>query len=328
MESNTENIKSYNNVFLNLKKGKRKEDISNCKQNGSLNPNSVTRTPGLTQFDYILRRNPKSKKTDLIDGGSFNLPDWAASAEDFWKECDKSERKNGVLYRLLIVQLPRNTDLKGLFIISYAFVNYLADQFFTEKITLSWAMHGGTKPNDEHLHIMFSDRPAFANKEQDKHFNQSNPKIADMNKLDKNFIIDLKQFWLDCANPYLKDDNKLQLVSRYNMHKTAIQNTNSYNFFPYEFNYLNSKSIEPLPNSYKNSDTPIFRKSDIQLGKTICSNDKSSCIDPERVRSIDEINEAIAEAMQNDCSEHESDLERLYFQNSLNDESQFSSSIH
>lgn len=325
MESNTENIKPYNNVFLNLKKGKRKEDISNCKQIGSLNPNNFTRTPALAQFDYILRRNPKSQKTDLIGGGNFNLPHWAASAEDFWKECDKSERKNGVLYRLLIVQLPRNTDLKGLFIISYAFVNYLADQFFKEKITLSWAMHGGLKLNDEHLHIMFSDRPAFANKEQDKHFNQSNPKIADMNKLDKNFIIDLKQFWLDCANPFLKDDNKLQLASRYNMHQTTIQNTNSYNFFPYEFY---SKSIKPHQNSYKNSDTPIFIKSDIQLGKTIGSNDKNSCFHPEPVRSIDEINEAIAEAMQNDCSGYESDLESLYFQNSFDDESQFSSSIH
>ena len=67
---------------------------------------SCTRGNATDHVAYISRHGRHAKRADLLYTEFGNMPDWAATPEDFWSAADRYERKNGVPLRQITVSLP------------------------------------------------------------------------------------------------------------------------------------------------------------------------------------------------------------------------------
>lgn len=132
--------------------------------------------------DYIAREKSFSGekiRQELVASEDFNLPSWAKNGREFFEAADKFERRNGVVFRQLIIALPCELSHEE---------NVLVAKNIVQKIigndkAGTWAIH--SKPafttNDEniHMHLMFSDRiqdPAIKEKSKELYFRRYNPK--------------------------------------------------------------------------------------------------------------------------------------------------------
>ena len=64
---------------------------------------------GAKRRDYIAREKSFSGekiKQELVATEDFNLPSWAKNGREFFEAADKFERRNGVVFRQLIIALP------------------------------------------------------------------------------------------------------------------------------------------------------------------------------------------------------------------------------
>jgi hypothetical protein len=102
---------------------------------------------------YMDRENGRE---DLVAKGAANLPQWAKSADHFWRMADTYERQGWVVARTVEIALPRE--------LPRAAQLELADdirEVIVGKFAHSWAVHEPMAADGEpqpHIHIMYSPR--------------------------------------------------------------------------------------------------------------------------------------------------------------------------
>lgn len=133
--------------------------------------------------DYILREGKYSKarsgREDLVYKEVGNLPEWARSAQEFWKASDDFERANGVSYFEFEVALPNELDHEENIKLVQ---NFVAETIGSSK-PYSFAIHEKNAAlSDEikqpHAHIMFCERIVEhdIDRSKEKFFSRYNPK--------------------------------------------------------------------------------------------------------------------------------------------------------
>lgn len=107
---------------------------------------------------YIARQGFHASRGDLISSGHGNLPNWANDEpKRFWRAAESGERRNGSIYRELIIALPNELSHEE----NKRLVDDLLARFAPGK-PYQFAIHEPTsalegEPNP-HLHLMMSDR--------------------------------------------------------------------------------------------------------------------------------------------------------------------------
>ena len=125
---------------------------------------------------YIEREGKYADKGDLIAHGSMNLPSWAASSADFWREDEAQETGNQ--YREIKLALPKELDRaeqKG-----------IVEDFCRQELDghpLTWAIHENegrlSGERNPHAHIMICERkidPDRPEPGRDEYFRRSSRK--------------------------------------------------------------------------------------------------------------------------------------------------------
>ena len=155
---------------------------------------------------YISATNKYEHKSDSLIVIDYNMPD--CSSAEFWKACDKNERKNANLFKEFEVALPRElTEEQSA---------HLVDDFVNEFIPnqpATVAFHKGKNGDNPHFHAMFSMREND-NVERDdlgtffRRANKKNPHMGGAPKLDKwkggEFMLDARKRWQTLCNQHLE----------------------------------------------------------------------------------------------------------------------------
>jgi len=113
---------------------------------------------GCDHATYIARQGFHRNREDLIALGHGNLPDWAnGDPKVFWRAAERGERKNGAVYREVIIALPNELSMQQNMALAEDLVAKLApgkpSQHAIHAPTSS--LEGELNP---HLHLMISDR--------------------------------------------------------------------------------------------------------------------------------------------------------------------------
>lgn len=107
---------------------------------------------------YIARQGFHAGREDLVSSGHGNLPDWAnEEPRRFWKAAEIGERKNGAIYREVVIALPNELSHEE----NKSLVEDLLAKLAPGK-PYQFAIHEPTsslerEPNP-HVHLMMSDR--------------------------------------------------------------------------------------------------------------------------------------------------------------------------
>lgn len=119
-----------------------------------------SRGSGKAHYDYITG-DGKYKRTGIEDDiaytQSINMPSWARSERDFWKEEEK--KKDG--FRKIELALPVECTLDE--------QKQLLDKFISEELSeyaCSYALHTSKDGSNPHAHIMFSERKITNDREE------------------------------------------------------------------------------------------------------------------------------------------------------------------
>ena len=107
---------------------------------------------------YIARHGFHASREDLISSGHGNLPSWAnEEPRRFWKAAEVGERKNGAIYREVIIALPNELSREQ----NEALVGDLLSKLAPGK-PYQYAIHEPTssleRERNPHVHLMMSDR--------------------------------------------------------------------------------------------------------------------------------------------------------------------------
>ncbi|RZL68728.1 MAG: plasmid mobilization protein [Variovorax sp.] len=113
---------------------------------------------GALHVKYITRAGKFSSRTDLIDSGHGNMPDWAkGDPQLFWRAADKYERANGAVYREHEIALPAELTV----VQQLELVKDLTRELIGNK-PYQYAVHAPVSSlqgvTNAHLHLTFSDR--------------------------------------------------------------------------------------------------------------------------------------------------------------------------
>lgn len=169
---------------------------------------------GRAHFDYMTG-NGKYKRLGTDDdirlNESFNIPSWAKSDRDFWKE----EERIGDGFRKIELALPIE--------LTYDEQNNLVKDYIEENLKdypLTYAIHDSKDGKNPHAHIMFSERKIDKNRsepDRENYFKKSrtrkdgsisggykkDPKIIKGNR--KDWLITQRESWAIIQNRYLKE---------------------------------------------------------------------------------------------------------------------------
>lgn len=125
-----------------------------------LHANTISRggsTTATANYHYITRHGKWADRDDLIAVISGNLPDWAETAEDYWRAADLYERGNGRLCRTVELALPKEMGVDVALEIARIMAEHYATPADGERLPYSVAVHIGANGNI-HAHIMISER--------------------------------------------------------------------------------------------------------------------------------------------------------------------------
>ena len=111
------------------------------------------------RLKYITRQGAYAKgidgeRTDLVDSGSGNLPNWAGDADQFWQGADQFERANARRCVELELNLPPELTLGQQRQVVEAYAERLLG---AERLPHTWAIHD-TDSGNPHCHLMFQER--------------------------------------------------------------------------------------------------------------------------------------------------------------------------
>lgn len=197
----------------------------------------------LKHANYILREGKysaeRSGREDLIYKESGNLPDWALSAQHFWKAADQYERSNGVVYFEFELALPNELTQEQ----NIEIVHEVLAKMVGQDKPYTFAIHDKPAALKEgvrqpHAHIMFSERPLDREIKRDKrkYFSRPNSKHPERGgvKKDTRFtgykgrenIILMRKRFEDILNKKYKDNGfniRVSSDSLKNQYEKAIE---------------------------------------------------------------------------------------------------------
>ncbi|WP_293778511.1 MobA/MobL family protein [uncultured Oxalicibacterium sp.] len=125
---------------------------------------------------YIARQGKYRHRTDLVEAGHGNMPEWAEHRPAlFWRAGDKYERINGAVYREHEIALPAELTREQ----QQDLVKQLIDDLVGAK-PYQYAIHlpDGAREDQTniHLHLMYSDRmPDGVERSPEQTFSRYNP---------------------------------------------------------------------------------------------------------------------------------------------------------
>lgn len=174
----------------------------------------VCKSSAKNKINYIFREGKYSKGSkaeELVYKQSANLPEWAKSPQDFFREMDKQEK--GVKCREIEFALPEELPLEE---------NILLAENFTEKIlgknhVYAFAIHQKGYKKNPHVHLVFSDRLLEEYRTVPKELfcrqrsgYKKDAKINGSNR--KQWLLNIRKEWADMCNQKLQE-NHLPLIS-------------------------------------------------------------------------------------------------------------------
>jgi len=153
---------------------------------------------GKNHASYISADGKYEAKSDLIQQLEMNMPSFAKNGVDFFAAADANERKNGRAYKEFELSLPnefsnsQNVDLVN---------EFIAESGLQNQPILA-AFHSGKKEQNNHCHIMFSERPnADFSAEQ---FFKRNGSKKDRTFHDKSYLSECRKTWENVLNSHLE----------------------------------------------------------------------------------------------------------------------------
>lgn len=108
----------------------------------------------LDKYESMLERGAGEELVHVEHG---NMPKWADSPMEFWKESDARERKGGTTYREFEIDLPRDFSKEQ----QIEFCQNLARDKFGDQYAYTFGIHNKTASDGQpqpHVHMMFSER--------------------------------------------------------------------------------------------------------------------------------------------------------------------------
>lgn len=183
----------------------------------------VCKSSAKNKIDYIFREGKYSKGSkaeELVYKHSANLPEWAKSTQDFFKEMDKQEK--GVKCREIEFALPEDLSLEE---------NISLAENFTEKIlgknhVYAFAIHQKKYKENPHVHLVFSDRLLEEYRTVPKELfcrqrsgYKKDAKINGSNR--KQWLLNVRKEWADMCNQRLQV-NHIPLISEKSYKKQGI----------------------------------------------------------------------------------------------------------
>lgn len=174
----------------------------------------VCKSSAKNKINYIFREGKYSKGSkaeELVYKQSANLPEWAKSPQDFFREMDKQEK--GVKCREIEFALPEELPLEE---------NILLAENFTEKIlgknhVYAFAIHQKKYKENPHVHLVFSDRLLEEYRTVPKELfcrqrsgYKKDAKINGSNR--KQWLLNVRKEWADMCNQRLQV-NHIPLIS-------------------------------------------------------------------------------------------------------------------
>lgn len=104
---------------------------------------------------YIQREGRYGKQPDaLVHAHSGHMPEWAATAADYWVAADTYERANGRLFKEVEFSLPRELGTDAQRAVATGFAQALTGE---EQLPYTLAIHEG-KGSNPHCHLMINER--------------------------------------------------------------------------------------------------------------------------------------------------------------------------
>jgi Ti-type conjugative transfer relaxase TraA len=165
----------------------------------------------LDHYAYLNRDGRYEERGDLSMSESGNLPVWAAhDAAIFWDAADQYERRNGRVYKEVVVAIPRQLDDEQ----RVALVREFVGNLLGERHAYSWAIHNpraGDGREQPHAHIMFSARMidgiARDPTQFFRRYNPAHPEKGGARKdpylSSKRFVYDVREEWAMTANHFM-----------------------------------------------------------------------------------------------------------------------------
>lgn len=137
----------------------------------------------LRHADYILREGvyeASPKKEELLHKAHGNLPEWAATPQDFWREADQRERANGNVYYEFEIALPNELSLdEQKKIVERMIETHIGAKAYTYAIHQNYAALK-SEILQPHVHLMFCERvPDGISRGPEQYFKRANPRFSE-----------------------------------------------------------------------------------------------------------------------------------------------------
>lgn len=149
---------------------------------------------GASHCDYVCGVGKYGSKEEVSFVEAGNLPDFAKTARDFFKQAEENERANGRTYRGLIIAIPNEAEDK------IKWCQELVKSIVKDQ-TYLFGIH--LLDGNPHMHLMFSERTNTRDLQPDKYFSRCNKKIREFTK--KSWMNDTKEKYLEAVKKVAPD---------------------------------------------------------------------------------------------------------------------------
>ena len=169
--------------------------------------------------NYISATGKYEGKSDCVFVEDLNMP--SCTGSEFWKTCEKAERKNANLYKEFTLTLPRELSFEQNLELARSFQR---EHMPSNPTTL--AIHEGSSQDNPHAHVMFSMRENDQVQRDElaqffKRANKAKPQLGGAPKVDKwkgkERLLELRKSWEGMVNQALADagiDQQVSCLSR------------------------------------------------------------------------------------------------------------------
>ena len=182
------------------------------------------------RHDYVMREGDyTSREEELVFKEDGNLPDWAASARDFWTTADAQERANSRVYREFEMALPRELNKEQQIELAREFARDFTAHY---KLAYSMAIHSD-KGHNPHIHLMYSERVNDGvERARELHFKRADTaqpwkggaaKASEMRG--KLWLTDVRQQWEISANVALERAQRPERIDARSYAEQGIERT-------------------------------------------------------------------------------------------------------
>lgn len=159
--------------------------------------------------NYILREQEYAyDRGEVVHQESVRMPEWAATAQEYWSAADEHERVNGRLYVEVEFALPQELDRAAQIELAQEFASDLTSE---KGLPYTMAIHAGQGENP-HCHLMISERQndTYARSKElwFKRANRQHPEqggaMKEQGLRAKSWLRDTREHWGRSANLAMK----------------------------------------------------------------------------------------------------------------------------